>query len=62
MTERTDSFDFYREVSQTAHELGATHGQSALSYATKQAERAHAEGRLDDHRFWGAVAATMTPR
>lgn len=61
-TLRPDDFNFYREVSQTAHELKATQEQAALYYATKQAEDALAEGRLEDHRFWTAVAATMTPR
>jgi hypothetical protein len=51
------------EVGRKAHELEARHGMDgALRQAQKISEEARADGDLDDHRFWKAVAAMLTPR
>jgi hypothetical protein len=57
-----DKFDFYRKVNQTAFELGQRHGWTAHGYAAKLAAEARAEGDEEDHRFWSAVEAALTPR
>ena len=59
--ERHDS-DFWIEVGRVAHELSVSHGRSAVSYATKEAERTLAEAKPDEHAFWSAIAASLTPR
>jgi hypothetical protein len=52
----------YVEVARTAHQLSADHGRSAHLYAAKLAEKAEAEGKLDEAAFWKAVSAALTPR
>jgi hypothetical protein len=62
VTEETFDHQFWMEVNRAAYELGMAHGWSAASYAAKKAERALAEDKLEEHRFWTAVAAANTPR
>jgi hypothetical protein len=62
MTEETSDHQFWMEVNRAAYELGIAHGCSAASYAAKKAEHALAEDRLEERRFWTAVAAANTPR
>jgi len=57
MPEKIYDHEFWTEVGSTAHELGITYGGSAVSYAERKAERALAEGKPEEHRFWTAVAA-----
>nr|WP_294816893.1 hypothetical protein [uncultured Sphingomonas sp.] len=53
----------YVEVGRRAHELEARHGMDgALRQAQNISEEARVDGDLDDHRFWKAVAAMLTPR
>ena len=62
MTRESYDGDFRMEVRRMSYELSVAHGRSALSYATKQAERALVEAEPDEHAFWSAVAASLTPR
>jgi hypothetical protein len=62
VTEEAYDDNFWIEVNRVAHELGIAHGWSAASYATKQAESALTEGKSEEHRFWAAVAASLTRR
>jgi hypothetical protein len=52
----------YIEVDRKAHELSATHGRTALSYAKKLADAAHAEGKIEEYEFWNAVYGALRPR
>ncbi|MBC6981386.1 hypothetical protein [Caulobacter sp. 17J80-11] len=53
---------FYVEVDRRAHELEASHGRTAWSYAVCMAEKAMEDGKPDEHRCWKAVAAALQPR
>jgi hypothetical protein len=52
----------YIEVGRKAHELMQTHGATAFTYATTQAQRAGAAGDHDEQAFWRAVANSLRPR
>jgi hypothetical protein len=52
----------YVEVSRKAYELSYAHGRNARAYAAKLAAAALAEGQIEEHHFWKAVEAALTPR
>lgn len=52
----------YTEVFRKAHELSASHGQLAHTYAAKLAVTALKDGNVEEHDFWKAVEASLLPR
>jgi hypothetical protein len=52
----------YVEVGRKAHELSYAHGPNAHLYAAKLAAKALSEGEIQEHHFWKAVEADLTPR
>jgi hypothetical protein len=50
------------EVFRKAHELSATHGGTALSYAKKMADAARINGQAEEFEFWNAVYNALRPR
>jgi hypothetical protein len=52
---------FWIEVGRMAHELGARHALSALSFAEHEVQSALTSGKTDEHAFWEAVAAALRP-
>lgn len=58
VTSKPDPIEVFRK----AHELSGSHGWHAHTYAAKLASEASAKGKADEHAFWNAVAAALTPR
>ena len=52
----------YIEVARAAHELGVSHGWRAHKYAARLAAETLADGKPEEHAFWKAVEASLTPR
>jgi hypothetical protein len=52
----------YIEVGRTTHELEASHGGNAYLYAAKLADKAKADGKIEESEFWKAVSLSLAPR